>query len=141
MFIFYWGMLSSITPPVAIASFAAGIAGSAMKTWMGSMWSAASHFIPFFVLNPALVLVEIVPILSGSAYWPLPPSAPCSRHSGLSALWGPRAGPACLNGRCALLVIGGFVVATPAAASCRSAIADHVSRAANLAPTVLIALP
>ena len=34
MFIFYWGMLSSITPPVAIASFAAaGIAGSpAMKT-------------------------------------------------------------------------------------------------------------
>ncbi|HET7156293.1 MAG TPA: TRAP transporter permease, partial [Hyphomicrobiaceae bacterium] len=29
MFIFYWGMLSSITPPVAIASFAAaGIAGS-----------------------------------------------------------------------------------------------------------------
>ena len=34
MFIFYWGMLSSITPPVAIASFAAaGIAGApAMKT-------------------------------------------------------------------------------------------------------------
>ena len=30
MFIFYWGMLSSITPPVAIASFAAaGIAGRA----------------------------------------------------------------------------------------------------------------
>ncbi len=30
MFIFYWGMLSSITPPVAIASFAAaGIAGVA----------------------------------------------------------------------------------------------------------------
>ncbi len=28
MFIFYWGMLSAITPPVAIASFAAaGIAG------------------------------------------------------------------------------------------------------------------
>src|SRR5215210_1054725 len=40
MFIFYWGMLSSITPPVAIASFAAaGIAGSpAMKTGWESMW-------------------------------------------------------------------------------------------------------
>ena len=40
MFIFYWGMLSSITPPVAIASFAAaGIAGApAMKTGWESMW-------------------------------------------------------------------------------------------------------
>jgi TRAP transporter 4TM/12TM fusion protein len=40
MFIFYWGMLSSITPPVAIASFAAaGIAGSPpMKTGWESMW-------------------------------------------------------------------------------------------------------
>jgi TRAP-type uncharacterized transport system fused permease subunit len=39
MFIFYWGMLSSITPPVAIASFvAAGIAGApAMKTGWESM--------------------------------------------------------------------------------------------------------
>ena len=45
MFIFYWGMLSSITPPVAIASFAAaGIAGSpAMKTgWESICGSAAS---------------------------------------------------------------------------------------------------
>ncbi|KAK0348747.1 hypothetical protein LTR94_035956, partial [Friedmanniomyces endolithicus] len=33
MFIFYWGMLSSITPPVAIASFAAaGIAGASKPT-------------------------------------------------------------------------------------------------------------
>lgn len=60
MFIFYWGMLSSITPPVAIASFAAaGIAGSpAMKTGWESMWvGSIIYFIPFFfVLNPALVL-------------------------------------------------------------------------------------
>ena len=60
MFIFYWGMLSSITPPVAIASFAAaGIAGSPpMKTGWESMWvGSIIYFIPFFfVLNPALLL-------------------------------------------------------------------------------------
>jgi len=60
MFIFYWGMLSSITPPVAIASFAAaGIAGApAMKTGWESMWvGSIIYFIPFFfVLNPSLVL-------------------------------------------------------------------------------------
>lgn len=59
MFIFYWGMLSSITPPVAIASFAAaGIAGApAMKTGWESMWvGSIIYFIPFFfVLNPSLV--------------------------------------------------------------------------------------
>src|SRR5829696_10584547 len=60
MFIFYWGMLSSITPPVAIASFAAaGIAGApAMKTgWESMRVGSIIYFIPFFfVLNPALLL-------------------------------------------------------------------------------------
>jgi TRAP transporter 4TM/12TM fusion protein len=60
MFIFYWGMLSAITPPVAIASFAAaGIADApAMKTGWESMWvGSIIYFLPFFfVLNPALVL-------------------------------------------------------------------------------------
>jgi TRAP transporter 4TM/12TM fusion protein len=60
MFIFYWGMLSSITPPVAIASFAAaGIAGaSPMKTaWESMSVGSIIYFIPFFfVLNPAFVL-------------------------------------------------------------------------------------
>ena len=70
MFIFYWGMLSSITPPVAIASFAAaGIAGSpAMKTGWESMWvGSIIYFIPFFfVLNPALVLQGDSPYLEGA---------------------------------------------------------------------------
>ncbi|TAJ37558.1 MAG: TRAP transporter fused permease subunit [Reyranella sp.] len=65
MFIFYWGMLSSITPPVAIASFAAaGIAGApAMKTGWESMWvGSIIYFIPFFfVMNPALVLQASAP--------------------------------------------------------------------------------
>ncbi|WP_119420136.1 TRAP transporter permease [Desertibaculum subflavum] len=60
MFVFYWGMLSSITPPVAIASFAAAsIAGApAMKTSWESMWvGSIIYFIPFFfVFNPAYVL-------------------------------------------------------------------------------------
>ncbi len=64
MFIFYWGMLSSITPPVAIASFAAaGIAGApAMKTGWDSLWvGSIIYFIPFFfVLNPAFVLQPAV---------------------------------------------------------------------------------
>jgi len=60
MFVFYWGMLSAITPPVAIASFAAaGIAGApAMKTgWESMRVGSIIYFLPFFfVLNPALVL-------------------------------------------------------------------------------------
>jgi len=60
MFVFYWGMLSAITPPVAIASFAAaGIAGApAMKTgWESMRVGSIVYFIPFFfVMNPAFVL-------------------------------------------------------------------------------------
>jgi len=60
MFVFYWGMLSAITPPVAIASFAAaGIAGAPpMKTgWESMRVGSIIYFIPFFfVMNPAFVL-------------------------------------------------------------------------------------
>jgi TRAP transporter 4TM/12TM fusion protein len=60
MFVFYWGMLSAITPPVAIASFAAaGIADSPpMQTgWESMRIGSIIYFIPFFfVLNPAFVL-------------------------------------------------------------------------------------
>jgi TRAP transporter 4TM/12TM fusion protein len=59
LFILYWGMLSSITPPVAIASFAAAsIARSdPVKTSFESMWvGSIIYFIPFFfVLNPGLI--------------------------------------------------------------------------------------
>ncbi|HEX5958812.1 MAG TPA: TRAP transporter large permease subunit, partial [Hyphomicrobiaceae bacterium] len=69
MFIFYWGMLSAITPPVAIASFAAaGIAGAPpMRTgWESMLVGSIIYFIPFFfVLNPALVLQGANPILPG----------------------------------------------------------------------------
>jgi len=60
LFIMYWGMVSFITPPVALASFAAAplarcspfaVGFEAMR--MGSIM----YFVPFFfVLNPALIL-------------------------------------------------------------------------------------
>ncbi|MAK55607.1 MAG: C4-dicarboxylate ABC transporter permease, partial [Pusillimonas sp.] len=60
LFVLYFGMMSMITPPVAIASFAAaGLAGTPpMKTALEASklaWSA--YILPFiFVANPALIL-------------------------------------------------------------------------------------
>ncbi len=72
LFILYWGMMSYITPPVALASItAAGIAGSnAWQTGMYSMRLGGILFVlPFmFVLNPSLILQgPSGPILLSSA--------------------------------------------------------------------------
>lgn len=60
MFIMYWGMLSFITPPVALAAFAAASVAqvSAMRAGLEAMrLGTIIYFIPFFfVLNPALLL-------------------------------------------------------------------------------------
>jgi TRAP transporter 4TM/12TM fusion protein len=60
MFLLYWGMLSFITPPVALAAFAAAsIARSKpMETGFEAMRiGTIIYFIPFFfVFNPALLL-------------------------------------------------------------------------------------
>lgn len=60
LFIMYWGMISYITPPVALAAYtAATISGSKpMKTGFQAMrLGIAIYFLPFFfVLNPALIL-------------------------------------------------------------------------------------
>jgi len=60
LFILYYGMLSYITPPVALAAItAAGVAGSpSFKTGMYAMRLGSILFIlPFlFVLNPSLIL-------------------------------------------------------------------------------------
>lgn len=59
LFIMYWGMASYITPPVALAAFAAsGIAGSdPMRTGFKSMQlGVVKYFVPFFfVMNPSLI--------------------------------------------------------------------------------------
>ncbi len=60
LFMLYWGMVSFITPPVALAAFvAAGIARAApMQVGMQSVrLGSTMYFVPFFfVLNPALIL-------------------------------------------------------------------------------------
>ncbi|MFW5823578.1 MAG: TRAP transporter permease [Marinobacter sp.] len=77
LFILYWGMLSFITPPVALGAFAAAtVAGArAMETGLQAMrLGSVIYFIPFlFVLNPALIfqgswqeiLVVILQALAG----------------------------------------------------------------------------
>lgn len=60
MFVMYWGMLSFITPPVALAAFAAASVAnvSPMRVGLEAMrLGAIIYFVPFFfVLNPALLL-------------------------------------------------------------------------------------
>lgn len=76
LFIFYFGALSNVTPPVSLAAFAAaGIAGSSpMKTAFTGMGLAAAGFlVPFaFVYGPGLLLVGsvgtiVLAILTGLA--------------------------------------------------------------------------
>ena len=113
MFIFYWGMLSSITPPVAIASFAAaGIAGApAMKTGWESMWvGSIIYFIPFFfVVNPALVLAggnagrrdPLLRSVLSDRHGADRHRIHLRRHPGLSGRRRrPARAPDCSNGRC-----------------------------------------
>lgn len=60
MFVFYYGIMAQITPPVCVASYtAAGIAeANAMKTGMkGFTFAMVGFMVPFvFVYNPAILL-------------------------------------------------------------------------------------
>ncbi len=74
LFILYWGMVSFITPPVALGAFAAAsIAGaSPMRTGFEAMrLGSIIYFVPFFfVLDPAFILqgeFSRTAILFGSA--------------------------------------------------------------------------
>jgi TRAP transporter 4TM/12TM fusion protein len=121
MFIFYWGMLSAITPPVAIASFAAaGIAGAPpMKTgWESMMVGSIIYFIPFFfVLNPALVLQGAAPLLPALGLGLLIAAGTlfiCGGIQGYQSGIGDLRGAGALEWPLRLLlVLGGFVLATP----------------------------
>ncbi|MCW5747037.1 MAG: TRAP transporter fused permease subunit [Alphaproteobacteria bacterium] len=61
LFILYWGLISFITPPVALAAIAAAsIARSG--AWQTGLWAMrlgmVNFFLPFlFVLNPTLILI------------------------------------------------------------------------------------
>jgi TRAP-type uncharacterized transport system fused permease subunit len=72
MFVFYFGILADITPPVALAAYAgAAIAKSnPMKTGVTATRLAIAAFIVpyFFVFNPALLMInttalELIPLL------------------------------------------------------------------------------
>lgn len=64
MFIFYFGVIAQITPPVCLASFtAAGIAkGNAWKTgWLAFTYAFVAFLTPFvFVFQPSLLLMGTV---------------------------------------------------------------------------------
>ena len=142
-------MLSSITPPVAIASFAAaGIAGSpAMKTGWESMWvGSIIYFIPFFfVLNPALVLQGASPYLAGLGLMGLAAFGTlfiCGGIQGYQVFVGDLRRTGALEWPIrVLLVIGGFVVATPGGGIMPLSQMQVTSLGlAILAPTALTAL-
>lgn len=147
MFIFYWGMLSSITPPVAIASFAAaGIAGSpAMKTGWESMWvGSIIYFLPFFfVMNPALVLQGSylsafgLMALAGVGILFI-----CGGIQGYQAFIGDLRKTGALEWPIrAALVIGGFVIATPGGGINPLSQVQITSLGASiLVPTIMLAL-
>jgi TRAP transporter 4TM/12TM fusion protein len=65
MFILYFGMMSMVTPPSALAAYAgAAIAGAdIMKTGVtASLFSLAGYLLPFmFVLSPAFLMIGTVP--------------------------------------------------------------------------------
>jgi TRAP transporter 4TM/12TM fusion protein len=60
MFVFFYGCLSTITPPVALASYvAAGIAGADVNKvgWTAFRFGLATYILPFmFVYGPALLM-------------------------------------------------------------------------------------
>jgi TRAP transporter 4TM/12TM fusion protein len=64
LFIFYFGCISNVTPPVSLAAYAAsGIAGSPpLKTaWTAMVLASAGFLVPFmFVYGPAILLMGSV---------------------------------------------------------------------------------
>ncbi len=68
MFVFYFAMFANITPPVALASFAAaGLSGGdPMKTGIQSVkLSLAGFIVPYmFIYNSALLLIDVTPLVA-----------------------------------------------------------------------------
>ena len=66
MFVFYFGIIADVTPPVALAAYAgAGISGgNALKTGVhASKLAVAAFIIPYvFVLSPVLLMVDATPL-------------------------------------------------------------------------------
>ena len=116
LFILYWGMLSFITPPVALGAFAAAsIAGaSALSTGFKAMrLGSVIYFIPFFfVLEPALImsgtLWEIL-FATAKVAFGIVLIAGALQHYLLGVGFLDRSGSSGMAGRVLTLVGGGFI--------------------------------
>ncbi len=113
LFVMYWGMISFITPPVAIGAFAGATIAEApaMKTGFRAMrLGIAIYFLPFFfVYNPALVF-------HGTAFEILRAFLTCALGVGLiaSAMEGYMLGLGRLSGWARpFIFISGMLLGTP----------------------------
>jgi TRAP transporter 4TM/12TM fusion protein len=118
MFLLYWGMLSFITPPVALAAFAAASVAKSepMRTGLQAMRiGTIIYFIPFFfVFNPALLAQgtagEITIVAAAAFAGVLLVAAALQGHLiGVGSLGGGGVGWVARG----LLGIGGLVLAAP----------------------------
>ncbi len=118
MFLLYWGMLSFITPPVALAAFAAASVAKCepMQTGLEAMRiGTVIYFIPFFfVFNPALLLQgaagEIVVVIATAMIGILLVSA--GLQGWLIGIGSLGLGPLSWLGRLSLIA-GGLTLAAP----------------------------
>ena len=118
MFVLYWGMLSFITPPVALAAFAAATVAKCqpMETGIEAMRiGTVIYFIPFFfVFNPALLLqgtpVEVIVVCATALVGILFVSA--GLQGWLIGVGGLGRDALALLGRISL-VVGGLTLAAP----------------------------
>ena len=118
LFILYWGMVSYITPPVALGAFAAATMAGAgpMRTGLEAMRLGGVIYVApfFFVLNPALVgeapAWEVALTLSTAllGIWLIS----CAMQGYLSLIGGFPDGPAGVILR-VLLGVGGLMLAAP----------------------------
>jgi len=119
LFLMYWGMISFITPPVAIGAYAAASIAQSdpMKTGFEAMrLGSIIYFVPFFfVLNPALIgqgpFGEIALVLTTAIIGIVLISSGLQGYLyGVGSLDG---GAMAWPGR-VLLVVGGLILALPA---------------------------
>ncbi|MDF1729163.1 MAG: TRAP transporter fused permease subunit [Sulfitobacter sp.] len=118
LFILYWGMVSFITPPVALGAFAAAsMAGAnAFSTGFEAMkLGGVIYAVPFFfVINPALIgqgpPLEVVAVLISAlvGIWFISAS-----FQGYMSFVGPLHGSAASTAMRLLLFVAGFLIAAP----------------------------
>ena len=88
MFVFYFGLMADVSPPVGLAAYAAGaIAGAdPMKVgWQGMRYEIRTALLPFvFIFNPEILMIDIggplhFIVVVGSCVWRWVRSSPRAR--------------------------------------------------------------